>query len=199
MAAQGDIYRVAVRMYGTANQDFINVYHVQLGTYVTGDDEDVALELVTDITDAYQDWEPSISPLQLSNDISIVNLTTSAVLGTWEWTTTFQGTGSGDPVPPQSSVFCYMRTGVSRRIGRKFMGVTTESLQSNGLAAAAIYTSATAFLAKMIADFVGGTTGNTYQYGIYNDEKSPTFLQFLEGVVVGRLMTQKRRRPTVGS
>ena len=199
MAQAGDIYRVALRMFGPANQDIMNIWHVELKTYVAGDDAAVADELNVRLCNAYQDLESSIATTQTSNDLSIVNVTTGAVLGSFAWSTAFGGVASGDELPPQTSLYSYFRTGFSRRIARKFWGVCSETLQDSGLTVPAVATAMATFLANFVVSWVGGTTGNTYEFGIYNDAKSPQFLPLTEAIVVGRLMTQRRRRPTVGS
>lgn len=199
MANLNDILRVAVRMGGNTDQDIMNIWTVKLVTLVDGDDEDVADDIVQRIGVLYQDLEDAISSDQYSKDISIQNITSGQVLGTHEWTTPFLGAAGGDSMPPQTSLFSYFRTGYSRRIGRKFWGILTETLQDAGLSVPAVATTMATFLVHWIISWVGAVTGNTYEWGVYNENKIPDFVPFQEAVSVGRLMTQRRRRPTVGS
>jgi len=186
-------------MQGPASQDIINVHHITITNYVGGDDATVAQELVDRLSTIYQDLEPAISSSQVSNDMSVQNVTTGAVLGSFQWSTAFAGSATGDELPPQTSLFSYFRTGVSRRIGRKFWGVLSETLQDSGLTVASVATAMATFLAHFVAGWLAGGTGNTYDFGVYNASKSPQFLPFTEAIHVGRLMVQKRRRPQVGS
>ena len=199
MAANGDIYRVAARMVGPDGQDIINVWHIRLSTYVAGDDQDVADEVVFRISTNYQLLEPAITEDQTSVDMSIQNLTTNAVLGSFAWGPAFQGNGTGDNAPPQASPFSYFRTGIARRVGRKFWGIITEALSAEGYTQGAASTALITFIAAWLSGFTGGTTGNFYEFGVYNENKSPAFAPFTEAVHRGRLMTQRRRRPEVGS
>ena len=102
-------------------------------------------------------------------------------------------------MPPQSSLYSYFRTGFSRRIARKFWGVVNESLQDSGLTIPIVATQMATFIANFISNWLGGSTGNTYDYGIYNQGKAPQYLPLTEALTVGRLMTQRRRRPGVGA
>lgn len=199
MAALNDVFRIAARMFGPANQDFINVWHVQITGYVTGTDAVVAQELVDELSLLYQPLEAIVSNTQTDNDMSVVNVTTSAVLGSFGWTSVLNPAGTGDRLPPQSSAFGYFRTGISRRIGRKFWGVVPEATQDNGLLGVTTFNNLVTLMAGFVGTVVGGTTGNSYKFGVYNDNLIPQFLPFTEAVAQGRLMTQRRRRPTVGS
>ena len=199
MGAQGDVYRVAVRMGGAKDQDIMNIWHIQLTNLVSGVDDDIVDDILERVSYAYQDLEPALSNDQYDKDISIQNVTTGQVHGSHLWQTPFVGTTGGDSLPPQSSLFSYFRTGFPRRIGRKFWGLMAELSQDQGLAASAVAVTMATFLAHFIITFVGITTGNTYAWGVYNENMSPQFAPFREAVGSGRLMTQRRRRPTVGS
>jgi len=198
MAAVNDVYRVAMRMLGPSGQDFMNVFHAQISNYVTGTDDDVADELAFIAATHYQDLEDAISNTQTSVDISVQNVTTGAVLGTRSWSPAFAGTLTGDKMPPQTSLYSYFRTGLSKRIGRKFWGVVNEASQDNGLASALV-TIVSTFIAHWLGIDTGATTGNSYIWGIYNDNLAPAFAQFIEAVWQARLRTQRRRLPGIGS
>lgn len=199
MAAQGDVFRVAVRMTGGYGQDLMNVWHVSITNYSGGTDYDCAEEMVLDLANAYQDFEPTASDDQLSVDMSVQNVTTGTVQGTFAWPVAFAGTATGDNLPSQDSIFCFFRTGVSRRLGRKFLGLVKESLQGNGFTGASVATAVGNFVANFLLSFVGGTTGNTYTYGIYNENKTPQFLAFTEGIHNSNIKTQRRRNAYIGS
>lgn len=199
MAAQNNVYRVAARMAGAQGQDIINVWHVVLANYVTGNDNDVAQELVDTISAAYLALKPAASDDQASVDMSVQNVTTGAVQGTFQWTSPFVGQLTGDNLPQQDSLFAFFRTGVSRRIGRKFLGIVTEASQATGTLIPSIATTMATFLAQFIGTFVGSTTGNTYLFGVWNPNKLPVFLAFTEAIFNTLIMTQRRRRFGIGS
>jgi hypothetical protein len=185
-----------MRLSGTA--DVINVWHAQITGYMGGSDAQVAQELVDEISTNYQLIDQDIAGTA-SVDMSVVNVTTGAVLGSMAWNPVLGAGSSGDQVPPQASMFCYFRTGFSRRIGRKFVGTVNEASQNNGIISAGVITALGNFAAAFLGPIVGATTGNTYRFGVYNPNKSPTFLMFVEYVVRNYLATQRRRRFGVGS
>lgn len=199
MAAQFNVYRVAARMAGAQGQDIINVWHVQIANYITGTDADVAQELVDTISAAYLLLKPAASDDQASVDMSVQNVTTGTVQGTFQWTSPFVGTLTGDNLPQQDSLFAFFRTGISRRLGRKFFGIITEASQATGTLIPAIATAMATFLAQFIGSFVGATTGNTYFFGVYNANKIPVFVNFTEAIFNTLIMTQRRRRFGIGS
>lgn len=199
MAGQvGDVYRVAVRMRGPDNQDIINVFHCKNTLLVDPDDDDIISDIVTEISNNYQALEIVLSDEQQSVDMSIQNVTQNTVLGTHEWTTAFIGDNSGDSIPPQASLFSYFRTGISRRVGRKFWGIVSETKQDGGLMVAIVASQMATFLAQWLGEFIGAS-GNGYLWGVYNDNLVPAFADYVEAVVSGRIMSQRRRRPTIGS
>lgn len=198
MAALNDVFRLAMRMQGPSGQDIINVWHAKISNYVGGTDADVAQELVDYACTHYQDLEDAITNQQTSVDISVQNLTTGAVLGTFSWSTAFAGTLTGDTLPPQTSLYSYFRTGLSRRIGRKFLGIVNEAVNDNGLVSSLV-TIVSTFIANWIGTDVGVGTGNSYVWGVFNDNLLPAFAQFVEAVWQARLKTQRRRLPNVGS
>lgn len=156
MAAQGEVFRIAARMQGTQGQDIINVWHAQIETYVTGSDLDVADELVIALSVNYSDLEDAITDEQSGIDISVQNVTQGTVQGTQSWNPSFDGTLTGDTMPPQTSLYAFFRTGLARRLGRKFFGIVNEASQDGGLVTGVISTIMNTFLAHWIGDEVGG-------------------------------------------
>jgi len=198
MAALNDVYRVAARMIGPSGQDIMNVWYAQIANYVTGDDDDVAGELAAFLATHYQDLEAAITNQQTSVEISVQNMTTGAVLGTQAWIPVFAGDLTGDTLPPQTSLYSYFRTGISRRVGRKFWGIVNEAVNDNGLVVSLV-TVVSTFIAHWLGIDVGVGTGNSYVWGVYNDNLVPAFAQFVEAVWQARLRTQRRRSPGIGS
>lgn len=198
MAAANDVFRIAVRMLGPSGQDIINVFHALVYNYVTGTDADCAEELAALIAGYYQDLEPCITTEQTGVDMSVQNVTTGTVQGTFGFSPAFAGDLTGDTMPPQASLYSYFRTGISRRIGKKFWGIINEASQDNGLAGGLVATIGT-FLAYWLGSPTGAITGNTYKWGVYNDNLTPSFAQFTEAVAQSRQRTQKRRLPGIGS
>lgn len=198
MAAQGDVFRLAARMRLSGTADAINVWHCRISDYVAGSDAVVAQEMVDRLSTGYQLIDQDLSGMA-SADISVQNVTTGAVLGTFAWNPVMGAGTGGDATPPQTSLFAYFRTGISRRIGRKFVGMIAESAQNNGTVIGSVVTALGNFAAFFIVIWVGATTSNEYEWGVYNGSKSPVFLRFVEAVVRNVLMTQRRRRYGVGA
>lgn len=199
MALVNDVLRVAVRMIGPSNQDIMNVWHVQLTNLVSGVDDDVVADIVSEISAVYAGLEPAVTNLQTGQDISVQNITQGLVFGAEAFNPSFDGTLTGDTAPPTTSIYSYFRTGIPRRVGRKFWGIVTEGHQNNGVITGTITNLLTLLGANFIGGFTGTTTGNTYLYGTYNENKSPQFAPFTQGVTAAVLRVQRRRQIGHGS
>lgn len=197
--SEGQTLRVVARMQGTQSQDIINVWHTRCTTLVDGTPEDVVDDIAAKLSSNYQLLKSVIAQTQVSQDLSVVNVSNGEVYGTHAWTTPFAGTATGEELPPQMSLFSYFRTGYSRRVGRKFWGITAEALADAGLTVASVATTMGTFLASWLGPWTGSVTGNTYYWGVYNPNFVLQFLDFTEALYTSRMMVQRRRRPQVGS
>lgn len=195
-----DIIRVAVRMSGPDGQDIINVWHLLVSTLSGGDNDDVLADIATIVQTIYDHVKPAITGNQSDRDISAQNLNNSELLGTTSWDASWQGTATGDELPATVSPFSLFRTGLSRRLGKKYWGVTTEAVQTDGaITLSAAQTGLANAIAAVIGGFTGGTTSNVYVVGTYNENLTPAFVPFNEAVYRGNLRQQRRRYPGVGS
>jgi hypothetical protein len=199
MANLNDVFRVAVRMIGPSSQDIINVWHCKLISLTSGIDADVVADIVSEISTNYQDLEAAIPNTQTGQEISVQNVTTGQVFGAQAFSPAMNGALTGDTVPATSSSYCYFRTGVPRRVGKKFWGIVTEGHQNNGVVTSTITTALATLAANFIGAWTGGTTGNGYNWGTYNSNLAETFAPFIEAVVAAVQHTQRRRRLGIGS
>lgn len=196
----GDILRIAVRMSGPDGQDIINVYHALVELLADGDNDNVLADWAALIQTIYNALAAAVSSDQDGRDISVLNLTNGEVLGTTAFPSGWQGTATGETLPATVSLYSLFRTGLSRRIGKKYWGITTEGVQADGaVTLSGAITALTNTIAMIITTKTGATTTNEYHIGTYNESLAPQFVKFNEAVYRGNLRTQRRRYLGVGS
>lgn len=202
--AVGDIIRVAVRMVGPQGQDIMNVFHVQhKGT--TGVQDAVFLtSLETWIDNAYTTLNTVIEATQEPVDIKVDEVAFSG--GVWQivrniatiaWGGTFNSSASGDNYAPGVCFLILFRTLIGKVLGRKFIGVLTETgLGDNGIPISTQITALTNFANAILAGFVSDS--NQFDPGVPST-RTGFFEEFVEAQISSEPAYQRRRAVRSGS
>lgn len=128
-------------------------------------------------------------------DFSSVNIFHSAgdeATGDWPWDTLTSGSATGDQLPPGDAALINFYTGVSKRIGKKFIGALTEAAQDNGVLNASAITALTA--AGLVAS-QAYTAGNGVSFvPVIYDRVNDVMRNILEYTTPAIIAYQRRRR-----
>jgi hypothetical protein len=175
-----------------------NVYHMQVTT-TSGDVDNATFlaELDDDIDSMYDDIVSEIFTDVDFDYIEVYNLTADEFVGRVSWPSKTSGSGTGDPLPPQTAPLVLFPTAVLRSVGKKFLPLYAESAND---AAGTPSSAALVNLASWAADVLATKTGTGWS-GVMGNW-NPTLLRFAEwtsSVVQDFWATQRRRYKGSGS
>jgi hypothetical protein len=109
------------------------------------------------------------------------------------WPAQTVGQGVASTVAAQVAGLALLRTGISRIVGRKFIGgLVKDGFDGSGLLNSTNLLNIGAFAGSLIGEFVA-TSLNTYLPGV-KSTKTGIFWAFIEGLARGVPATQRRRR-----
>lgn len=192
----GEIARVTPNLLFVSNDDVQNTWHM---VKVSGANSDTAVALaIQEYMEAvYLTINPFISDTVIYDSIDIFFIPGSQALGKVAWLTLING---GDPASPTAPGVCNLvlgRTGVSRRIGKKYFGISTEN-QIFGARWIASYV--TAALDAAIIGWENFTASNSVTLrGIVYDRLLMVARDVSTAVATSNPGYQRRRRQGTGS
>jgi len=190
----GDVIRATAKLLSDTGDSVQNVFHFKAGASITADND--GIDDITAFLDTLYDNVDGDLHLALDFDsINLFNVDQDKSYGDVAWPSLTDCSGSGERYAPGVALLISLRTGYSRKLGRKYLGFYGEGKLASGLFTQGVLTNAAAFASQLLSGFVGGTSGETWLPGIPTKEGG--FLGFTEAVVNGNPAYQRRRR--VGS
>jgi len=130
--------------------------------------------------------------------VNLFNVTQSAPIGSFPWTTQTAGEGGANALPPQVAAFVRGTTGRSRVWGKKFIGPLREEDNSGlGTISSTLFNRLVTFAGNWIASHTAAS-GSIFQAVVFCRQLDE-WLFMTEAVVKNIYGTIRRRKPGVGS
>lgn len=197
--SQDDICRVVAKMRFGAIGDHFNVYHVyatSVGAPIT--DAQFLADIAAELETAHTPINPYLDVGMQYIEIDGFNLTDNTPMEPIAWPTlTVGGETTTDSLARQLAALVSFKTGVSRGVGRKYIGGFTEGQHNaDGNLSSTLLTALANYAAALIGPKVG--TYGTWAFGILR-AAGPTFIPYVLGQVNAKFRTQRRRVLGVGS
>jgi hypothetical protein len=143
-----------------------NVYHFRVETAGNGNDQDLMTDIAQWLDDAYDHLAPNTSSNLTYVEIRGFNVTDLTPMPTVAWPSQTVGGSGSSALPLGTALLVLFRTGISRVLGRKFLGGLTEDSNSDGAFDSGMVATAAAYAAELLASVVGAETGSSLVYGI---------------------------------
>lgn len=203
--SNGNVLRVATRFTGVHQQDIMNVWYFRADfaapqadtTVVTAVDAYLSSAIVP--FDGYLD--NSISPLDMKVDVvQWLNGKWEVVqnVGTAAWGSTITPASTADALPEGASALAFLRVGLGKHQGRKFLGGFAEDGNSpSGALDSTMQTTILSGLATLLTPAII-SAGNEIATVVL-DHTDGTVRDVIELALNGFWAYQRRRRPGVGS
>ena len=190
--SNGDIIRATAVLAGPSGS-IQNVFNFRAEVIILGSDLQVMTDIAQHLDDAYATLGTSLSSDTVFVEVQGHNLTTNNPMPTVPWPTATVGTGSASSHVAQVALMGLLRTGISRVLGRKFIGgLAVGDTDTNGFFDSSHIAHMASFLAFFIGTFIA-TSLNSYLPGV-KSTKTGLFWSFIEGVTSGIPGIQRRRR-----
>jgi hypothetical protein len=187
-----DIIRATAVLEGPSGK-IENVYQFRCVVVVGGDDTDVMTDLAQKLDDAYTHLVASMSSDTVFIEVQGFNVTQDAPMPTVPWPSVTAGSASANDMASQVSFLALFRTGVSRVLGRKFLGgFAREALTADGFVSSGSLTAIAGYIGELIGIFIAASL-TSYQLGVLSTV-THTFFAFFEGVAQVVPGSQRRRR-----
>lgn len=188
----GDIVRLTTLGLVNAADAIQNVWHLRVNNISPISD---ALLL-----QACDEWTENVYTNLLdtwSNDttlaaINVQILRDDQALGEYELTNVLNGTETGESTSPQIAVLGFIRTGVSKLIGKKYFGVFSENGISEGLVTGGVLADVANAMIDATTPFIG-TGGVSLTGGVWSPTRA-LFYVATQIAVSGATVVQRRRR-----
>jgi hypothetical protein len=190
----GDVIRATAKLLSDTGDSVQNVFHFQAGAAISADNDGID-DITAFLDAAYDHIDTDLHQALDFDSINLFNVDQNKSYGDVAWPSLTVCSGAGERYAPGVSLLVSLRTGYSRKLGRKYLGFYGEGKLSSGLFASSVLTNAASFASELLSAFVGGTSGESWTPGIPTKEGG--FLGFTEAVVNGNPAYQRRRR--VGS
>lgn len=162
----GDVFRV------TAKMTMYTAYDVQNVFYFRNDNGDpladsAVIQTAQEVMEAiYTFTLPYLSASLSFDTINVFIPTGNQALGDVTWPTLTQGGDAADPLAPGVALLSLGRTGISRSVGRKYWGVSTEAhmigAQFSATAVAGMNLAAQQAWGSFVTSFGAAITGVVY-------------------------------------
>jgi len=191
----GDVFRVTAGLFGPNGQVIQNVYHFAKVSGADTDDQDAMDDMAEILDELYTDLSAYFPTTVTAGEISFFDVTNNNPLPSMSWPTFTAGTGSGEPEPPACSALVVFRTGVNRKLGRKFFGPLSDGVTDGGEIEGGSLTQLAASAAALVG-LLSGDSGHTYWAGIVGTLGG--FFRFIEAVARPVIAYQRRRKQGVG-
>lgn len=195
---EGDVIRVSAQWKDQFLSDVVNVFYVQVSAVVDADD--FAWEgMIRDwVETMYLEILPHVAPSLVTNLISMFHETDNRPLSSGSWPSITAGTSSNTEVLPAGVAGLLVgRTGVSRRVAKKYLPPFTEG----SLVVGRMGSGALAAMNSMADEWVAGESSllvGTFVPGVFAPG-APGFAQITSAYASPEPAYQRRRRPGRGS
>jgi hypothetical protein len=165
---ENDILRVSCRQTYLGTNEVVNVFHFVCLTNLAADDQETGEDLAAQMSLAYAELGNTIADDTKPNVIDIYNVTQDYPLGSFNWTSEWEGgTGIGEPAPTGVCALILWNTNTKRMQGKTYIGVLTEGGITGGLLSGST-TTAVGNFADVLMGPITGDSGSTYQFEVYS-------------------------------
>lgn len=206
MAIQdGAILRASARWNDIQSSDIVNVWWFRCDFTSPQSETVVADAIDTVISNAFIPFDNNLSLAQTPVDLKIDRV--EHINGEWKtiqnvsfssWGSTIVPADSGHYLPPGVSIVGFLKTGIGKHTGRRFLGGFTESTNdAGGNAGSTTITNVISGLATLIIPHVI-TTGNTL-VSVVADQLAGIVRDIVEVSAQAGFGYQRRRTPGRGS
>lgn len=197
VVGNNNIIRVAIRWLVNAMDEIVNVWHLRVNFTSAITPDDLSDSIAAWATVQYAPVKPLIADNVVHYDITMYNETMNLSYTPHGVVSGLTGTNTNTMLPQDDSALIVWRTGVPRRLGRKYLPVFGVNTITEGLWNSTFVTTLNTFagLAELTYD-VDGNIALTP--GVY--VKSPTdFSEYISHVVSSVPSHQDRRKRGLGS
>lgn len=196
-AQPGDVLRVTASFVATNSSQIQNTFHFVCGNVVEISDALVRAGVGDIIEQIYAPIIGWCSEEVFTDFIDVFIIEGAQALGQQSWPTLIAGSATGDMMPSGTSILTIGRTGVSRRIGKKYWPPGSESNNADGLWAGGYISAALAASVKTYEPLIAAN--GLILTGVVYDRLLAVSRLVFESVAYGIPAYQRRRKQGVGS
>lgn len=194
--APNDVVRIDVIGDFGGTEDVVNSYHWQHTSASSISDDDFLLDWIALFRALYDAFKALFTASVIFRKIRAQNLTTGLLVGEKDFSTVVTGVAGGTQVS-QNAGLISLKTNVSRVVMRKYVPVASGQYDANSRLVAGAVTLLQTFGSALLVTQTG-VSGHTYRFGFLSP-KTASFVTPLTRSVATTVVTQRRRRPGVGS
>ncbi len=194
-----DVIRAAVLLRSPAQDTIANIWHMKVNSIGAATQSEILLEIGGYIENIYQALEGQIALNWDADHIELFNVTKNIPEPAIPFLSFNGGTLNADSLPPGTCTFGFLRTGISRAIGKKFFPPPTENSSFDGVLAGAGLTALSAALDEVLdPSIVGALTDVVFGTRTGANPLSANVRPFISAVASSILAYQRRRKQGVG-
>lgn len=202
----GEIVRVSARFKTVNAGDIVNVWRWRNEGAGAVTDTDFIAACKAKLSTAWafiaNDLHDSCDPYDIRFDVVEFvagKETVVKALGTDTWILSTPPSGTGDMLPPMDAAIVNFRSQQPGSFGRKYIGVMTEGVQSQGLLTGPAITRLGQFSTELLTALAAG--GMNFNLGAISEKVgfAGSWIEFTAAVINSIFGTQRRRRKNRGS
>ena len=191
----GEVARVTASFLYKGSDVIQNTWHLVKVSGANAN-SDIALAAREHMTVIYNAMQSIISEEMTYDYVDVFLLPTAEALGQFAWITLTVGGATGDVTAPGVSLLSLARTGISRRVGKKYFGAMSESAITDGVWTGA---AVTAVAAAALLAYQTFTASNSVALRAIVWDRVNAVARDAETLVVDNIPAyQRRRRQGVG-
>jgi len=195
--APNDVVRIDVIGDFTGTEDLVNSYQFQHTSGTSISDADFLTDWVALLRALYDAIKALWNANVIWRRIRAQNITTGALVGEQSFSSDVVGSGAGTFMAIQNSGLISFKTSIPRVVTRKYFPLHNTQYDATSKVVAGAVTLLNTFGSALLVTQTG-VSGHTYRYG-FKSPKTGNFELPLSRVVSPTVVTQRRRRPGVGS
>ena len=196
-----DVLRVTARFVKDTTNEVFNTFAWGIPTIGSGDQSDAIDTIGHWLELLYANYDLAMSDTVDYQDYNVFNRTQNAPYGNFAWPTQTSGGGGGSPLPNQNAAYSFARTATNGIIARKYLPVTTEDNQADGVLVGDAAAGVAGFLLDWIDTYTDPGTGMQMIPGVIRSVGlgAGSLAPIISGVYRLYQHTLRNRRPGVGS
>lgn len=195
--ANNHVLEVAVVGDINGVDDIVNVFQFVTGFVGARDDTDVLDDLAVLIRALYDAIKAMSTAFVVWRRIRVKDLTSGLLVGEQDFATPVTGTSTGNQGSYVVAGLVSLKTNVPRVVMRKYLPISSSNQTTDSKPSSAMVTLMNAFGTALLTPLVN-LSGYSYTFG-YLSPKTASFVIPSGRTVSATLVTQRRRRPGVGS